>query len=384
MIEIAYENVDNALNNPSIGFFDEAQDFTPLELALIRKWGKQMEYIVIVGDDDQLLYSWLGASTDVFLAGEPDIKKVLSQSYRVPRAVHAYAEKWIAQIANREPKEYRPRDYDGEVRTLKDGTCNNADAIIMDARKYIEQGKSIMFLASCTYMLQGIIKQLRKQGIMFHNPYRMKQGAWNPIRLNAGEGKVSTIQRMLAYLAGCPEVAKEQRLWTMDEFKQWVEIVNSRGNLRRGAKALLKEKAGGFFEVDMQELTEVFEDTSSFWDVLDNFGLDPALDWFRNNVQAAKAKSLEFPSTILRKERDIDCFSRKPQCIAGTVHSVKGGEADVVYLCPDLSVSGMQEYIKGGEGRDAVNRMFYVGITRARETLVLCGAATNYTVRWEI
>ena len=46
-------------------------------------------------------------------------------------------------------------------------------------------------------------------------------------------------------------------------------------------------------------------------------------------------------------------------------YTAKGGEAEVVYLMPDLSVAGMQEYIKGGEGRDAVNRMFYVGI-RAR------------------
>ena len=30
------------------------------------------------------------------------------------------------------------------------------------------------------------------------------------------------------------------------------------------------------------------QEESSFWQVFDNFGLDVALDWFYNNVQAAK------------------------------------------------------------------------------------------------
>jgi len=382
MIEIAYRNVDAAPGSPKIGFFDEAQDFTPLELALIRKWGKNMEYIVITGDDDQLLYSWLGASTDVFLEGEPDIKKVLSQSYRVPKAVHAYAEKWVSQIKHREPKEYKPRNFDGEVRRLEDGAYNNPDAIIRDMEQYLNQDKRIMILASCSYMLTGIIAQLKKHGILFYNPYRVKQGQWNPIRLNAGEGKISTAQRLLAYLIPCSEVSPENRLWTFDEFKQWVEIVRAKDNLRKGAKKQLDGMGSSLFEVTITDIYEVFEEESSFWQAFNNFDLDTALDWLKDNAQPAKAKALEFPAAVMRKERKYDCLSRKPNVIVGTIHSVKGGEAEVVYLMPDLSVAGMQEYVKGGEGRDAVNRMFYVGITRAKETLVLCQPASNFAVRW--
>lgn len=42
----------------TIGFFDEAQDFTPLELALIRRWSEQMHFIVLAGDDDQCIYGF--------------------------------------------------------------------------------------------------------------------------------------------------------------------------------------------------------------------------------------------------------------------------------------------------------------------------------------
>jgi superfamily I DNA/RNA helicase len=61
----------------------------------------------------------------------------------------------------------------------------------------------------------------------------------------------------------------------------------------------------------------------------------------------------------------------RPQVIVGTIHSVKGGEADVVILFPDLSQAGDAAYQRYGPPRDAVIRTFYVGMTRAREALYL-------------
>ena len=61
-----------------------------------------------------------------------------------------------------------------------------------------------------------------------------------------------------------------------------------------------------------------------------------------------------------------------PRVVVGTIHSVKGGEADVVYLFPDLSRAGDAQYRVTGAPRDSVIRVFYVGATRARETLYIC------------
>jgi superfamily I DNA/RNA helicase len=62
----------------------------------------------------------------------------------------------------------------------------------------------------------------------------------------------------------------------------------------------------------------------------------------------------------------------QPQVVVGTIHSVKGAQADVVYLFPDLSQAGDAQYQRNGEPRDSVIRVFYVGATRARETLYIC------------
>ena len=66
--------------------------------------------------------------------------------------------------------------------------------------------------------------------------------------------------------------------------------------------------------------------------------------------------------------------------IVGTIHSVKGGEADVVYLFPDLSQAGAAQYERSGAPHDSVIRLFYVGATRARETLYICQRETGMAV----
>jgi superfamily I DNA/RNA helicase len=70
----------------------------------------------------------------------------------------------------------------------------------------------------------------------------------------------------------------------------------------------------------------------------------------------------------------------QPRVVVGTIHSVKGGQADVVYLFPDLSQAGAAQYERSGAPHDSVIRLFYVGATRARETLYICQRETGMAV----
>jgi superfamily I DNA/RNA helicase len=63
--------------------------------------------------------------------------------------------------------------------------------------------------------------------------------------------------------------------------------------------------------------------------------------------------------------------------VIGTIHSVKGGQADVVYLVPDLSGRGASEWAQPGARQDGVRRQMYVGMTRARRELAVCNPATT-------
>jgi superfamily I DNA/RNA helicase len=93
-------------------------------------------------------------------------------------------------------------------------------------------------------------------------------------------------------------------------------------------------------------------------------------------VNGAMQNRIQFPADIAAAHGP-QALLEKPQVTVGTIHSVKGGEADVVILFPDLSQAGDAAYQRYGPPRDAVIRMFYVGITRAREALYLADRAST-------
>src|SRR6201990_784206 len=199
MIERAVESTPVAPGSPAVGFFDEFQDFTALEMKLVRQWASNMEFAVYAGDEDQCLYQFKGASPEIFLdLGIPiENKRVLKKSYRVPRAVHAYAMDWIKRVSRREEKEYEPRNtitgYDsfdkpiygdeieqGFVRSLYGNNFERVHTAVMDGvEKHLSNNKTVMILTTCGYMLNPVKAQLKERGILFHNPYAVKRGDWN-------------------------------------------------------------------------------------------------------------------------------------------------------------------------------------------------------------
>ncbi len=124
--------------------------------------------------------------------------------------------------------------------------------------------------------------------------------------------------------------------------------------------------------VTMQDLIDIFEPAAldSLMGAYDG-GCRGLLRWWRGRVRPAVHKRIQFPADIVAM-RGPRALVETPQAVVGTIHSVKGGEADVVYLFPDLSRSGDAGLNRGGADRDAVIRLFYVGMTRARHTLYIC------------
>ena len=53
LIETCLREVETAPGDPDVLFVDEAQDLDFLEMRLVRKWGEQAGYLVMVGDPDQ-------------------------------------------------------------------------------------------------------------------------------------------------------------------------------------------------------------------------------------------------------------------------------------------------------------------------------------------
>jgi len=398
LIEIAYRDIAVAPGAPTVGFFDEAQDFVPLELALVRKWGAEMDYFVLVGDDDQTLYNFKGASPDAFLnppIGD-EFKRFLKESFRVPRAVHAYAVQWTDRLSRREPKEYLPKDADGAVLRSHASYFQPARMIQDIERLWLPQGKTVMILASCSYMLRPVVAALREAGIPFWNPNRTKRGDWNPLRPTRGSG---IVDRLLAYLKpnlgrdehrgpveegeefplwdedGAPADPLAAGMWSAHDVRLWAGALLQKGVFKKGGKEILERWAEDRHdEPEIDELLTIFEE-DAFTHIFEG-----DLEWFGQNAAAQYRRSMPYPVRVIR-ERGPRALREPPLVKVGTVHSVKGDEAAVTYLFPDISRSGMNEWVAGGESRDAICRMFYVGATRSKETLVLCQPSSRLAVK---
>jgi superfamily I DNA/RNA helicase len=360
-----------APGSPRVLISDEAQDMTPLETALLLAWGAP--HTIFALDDDQAINEWRGGDAGPILLMEDSddcaiTDTPLEQSWRIPAAVHMIAQTWIEQCSFRRDKEYRPRDYDGRAYAVRYPIEHQAtaEAIAND----VHAGRSVMAIASCEYMLRVLISNLRRLGVPYANRYRPAEGRWNPLYSATG---MTTAERLYRYLVLDERaLGADSRLWTGDDVRAWLELVGVKeARLAKGAKAKAKNFPAG--ELDVAQVIGMFADEDAFGDAT-----EPSLNWLLNAAKGIKGMvgtatepgKLDYPARIATQFGPAALVD-EPLCTVGTIHSVKGAEADVVYLSPSLSPAGHSEWMRSRRGRDATRRLMYVGLTRAKQTCVV-------------
>jgi DNA helicase-2/ATP-dependent DNA helicase PcrA len=377
LIEVALDSID-ALPGCRVLFVDEAQDMSKLEFALARKWGERADELVIVGDPDQNLYEWRGSDPAAFYATEATTERVLEQSYRVPQEVHKMAQQWIRQIPDRKDAAYLPRDEGGTL-TRSSWIWKDPEPLINAVGEGMraKEDETWMVLAACGYMLQPLCAALRDDGLLFHNPYRSGFHPWNPLRSSA---------RLLAFLRPSKEVwGSEARMWTWQDVHQWGSVLKSSGVFTRGFKSVIESRLGqdrfGDSDADktipMAKLLDGLANDEVRERVL---GMD--IEWWADHLLHSNRQASHYAMGVARRH-GANQLVQKPRLVVGTIHSVKGGEADNVILFPDLSSAGYYGSWKTSKSSKwSVVRQFYVGMTRARRTLTLCAPSSEMAVQW--
>jgi len=296
---------------------DEAQDLSRLQWQLVEALAKKSKRVFLAGDDDQAVFTWAGADVKSFLSFEGQIT-VLEQSYRVPHTVHKLANKVVQQIKQRQPKEWRPREFEGEVSLYS----RFEDVPIGDGQWLI--------MGSTNYLLNPVHEWLKASGILFER-----------------SGVPSLSPTLLKAVTTWEKLRKGEMLYS-DEIKNLYKYI--------GAEFVARGQRTFKGSDPMAQYTIA--------DLKKNFGLMTDAIWHEALTRISEDKR-DYLVAALRRGTKLSTMGRIK---LSTIHGAKGGEADNVMLLMDLSPKFAMEYAGNG---DNVTRLFYVGITRAKKTLHL-------------
>jgi len=312
---------------------DEAQDSSPLLFKVLEQFLQGVKRCYVGGDPDQAIYTWQGAKPSLLAGWACDNLTILSQSHRLPVQVHDLARRVLSTV------EYYPRPAHGLVDSLP------LPYFLEDADDY---PGSIFILARNRYLLKDVIEDLYRWG----RPFRNLRGESPYSGLDAL--RVLTARRLLR---GEPVTA--------DHLHHLVQNVEQKNNLQRGFKAKIRKAA-----LEAPEFTFTL---GQLRDVL----LPP----FLNDPLAClklKPRKLAFYKRVIDSQGE-KALEAAPRITLGTIHSVKGMEADWVVVLSDMSRrtwAGAQK-----EPLDEA-RVWYTGATRARQGLFLVPATGPYCWEW--
>jgi DNA helicase-2/ATP-dependent DNA helicase PcrA len=294
---------------------DEAQDLSRLQWQLVEFLVERSDRTYLAGDDDQAVYTWAGADVQSFLDFQGEIK-VLEQSWRVPSKVHELANMVVNRIRQRQPKTWHARDYEGEVQFYNDYE-------MIDITK-----GNWLILASANYMLNNMYGWIKSQGLLFER-----------------HGQRSISEKVLTAVVAWERLRKGEKVDAHSVQNIYKHLGTN--TVKRGHKTLKTLDPERLY--DMETL---FQEHGLLTDAIWHEALTKISEDQRSYIIA-----------MLRRGTRI---TGEPPIRLSTIHGAKGGEADNVLLLLDLSTKFANDYDKNS---DDVNRLFYVGITRAKQTL---------------
>ena len=306
---------------------DEAQDLSAIQWEVVEILASQCNHVWVAGDDDQAIYNWAGAEAWRMskLEGE---KVYLTQSYRVPRKVQKLAMKLTKRIKTRENKTYLPRNEEGVVKYI-------GDLAQLDMSK-----GSWLLLARNLFMLDPYVLHCRQHGFV----YSARVGT--PVR-----------NESLAAVVNWEALRRGEDILVKDALKVYAMLEMNKG-FSYGSKAKLSRERPDR-KIEIEELRS-------------RFGLQVTDVWHKSLTKLPEHDREYF--LIARKKGEK--LLATPRININTMHGVKGGQADNVVLCLDMA---QRTYDESLLDPDSEARVWYVGITRAKQNLYILLPETNYS-----
>jgi len=317
---------------------DEFQDLTPLLAKVTDLWSRDTERYYFAGDPYQAIYTWMGADPSIFINAKADKTFVLKQSYRCPVAVHDLSRTIVGYFSTRyQNDDYTPKDKPGEIL--------RAVPEIIDWDKL--DGK-IFYLHRTHWLLSKVFNDLLRDGI----PFATVRGRMSPLQTPKAE-----VVNIVFKLLGNKYVQISDIAKIMDYLpsKTPREVY-----LRQGAKAECRRM------VEQKPYRSVISgDLRSLGFTNDFFA------YFKpENILHPFKMSIDEKAYFTRviQKYGTSVLEGEPKVILSTLHGVKGRECEVSIINLNLT---RKTYAGLMANPDDEHRLFYVGVTRSRNKVIL-------------
>jgi len=378
---------------------DEFQDLNYAQYQFIRMLGEAHKNICAVGDDDQSIYKFRGADVRNIMNFEKDFPgaKVvrLERNYRSTQNILDVSNAVIAMNPHRKEKKLWTDKGRGE----KVHFCwlNNEEEEAKHLAKIIKElflkeaysFREIGILYRVNLQSRAIEDALREMGLPYHiiggiSFYQRKEIkdiiAYARLVLNHGDNV--SLRRIIncpprgigaATLSKIENEAKKKAVCLYDTLRACV-----RSN---GIVTATKDKIGGFVALIEKLSSETFDSAADLLRaVVEKTGYAGVLDDERKQhvaelILSAEGKDIRDYIDRVSLLTNVDESSEENRISMMTLHNAKGLEFPVVF------VTGLEEgilpYFKANGNEDEIaeeRRLFYVGMTRAKDLLLLTGA----------
>ncbi len=391
---------------------DEGQDLSKIQYELVRLLAHPHNNLFMVADDDQSIYGFRGAEPDCMLGIEKDFPHCeiyyLGHNYRSTKNIVDISSSFIKNNTERFDKAHKTHNakkHDPKIIQVKD-EHEQLKVLVKTIQKMMKKGKiDIAILYRNNLSSIAIVDMLEREGIPFHLKQR-KLSFFN-------HWLVSDILSFLKFsLDQTDEEAFTRICYKMNRFfsKEMVQHgLSAFGNKSIIDDILTYEKLQPFQRKGINEVKKEFirmgkmspqkalqyiEHSFNYFDAIEKYNefRRSSYEYLYHLFGILKSIAFHCPSIPQFLERveelgemfnNIAFNNDDSGIILSTVHSAKGLEYDCVFMI-DL----IDEEFPGSRSIDMMlngahvlleeeRRLFYVGMTRAKEHLYLISLKTK-------
>jgi DNA helicase-2/ATP-dependent DNA helicase PcrA len=331
--------------------FDEQQDASPLLDAACKRLvsAPTVRWCYVVGDPFQAIYGFAGSTSECFLSWEADKVRTMPKSYRCPAPILELGEKCLRRMRRGYfNRGIAPADHSGSVQEV---------GSIEDVVHRIDPHEDWLLIARTNFQANRLFLAMHARD----KPVRWAATNDGPTSRSLG------LQGLYALEKGEPVTGLQwskalELLPQKNKEKQTV--------IARGTKTLWKKP-----------------ETVAAWDLIFPSELEEvgATEMLQRAIASGEWVSLVDKGGEWRRQANKwgASLAAEPKVRVGTIHSVKGAEADNVALLTTTS-RRVEQSDEDNDQHDEECRIAYVAVTRAKRNLWVINEGRPGTPRMEV